>query len=213
MDTVQLLGSTLGLGFAAGMRLYATILALGLGIRFGWIDVPASFGDLRVLGEPMVLIPAGIACLVEFVSDKVPWLDSLWDSFHTFIRPIGASVLAATAFGSVDPTLKWLLVVLCGGVALSSHSSKAATRVMVNHSPEPFSNIGLSLAGDLFVPFCVWVAVEHPMVAITFVAIFAVIFIWLVPKIYRLLSRSIRALREWLGGSTKGVAPKPLAHR
>ncbi len=195
MDPVHLLATTLGLGFAAGLRLYATILALGLAIRFGALHLPASMNGLEVLAHPVVLIAAGVAYAIEFISDKIPWVDSLWDSIHTIIRPAGAAILAATAFAQVDPVMRMVLVILCGGVALSSHASKAATRLAVNHSPEPFSNIALSLAGDLVAPAALWMTAAHPLIMMTFVIAFLLVFVWLMRKIWGLLRRGIARLR------------------
>ena len=203
MDTLALIGSTLGLGFLAGIRLYATVFLLGLAIRLGWFHPGAGSAELAVLAHPAVLIVSGLACLVEFAADKIPWLDNLWDSFHTFIRPIGAAVLAAAAFGHFDPVVKAVLIVICGGVALASNSSKAATRLAVNHSPEPFSNIGLSLLEDALIPAGIWVSLKHPEVALGLVAVFLFLFLWIAPKIFRAVRLQLAALgallRSWFG--------------
>lgn len=196
MDAVHLIATTMGLGFAAGIRLYATVLGLGLAIRFGWLHLRPPMQGLEVLAHPVVLVAAGVAFAAEFVSDKIPWVDSAWDAVHTVIRPVGAVILASTAFAGVEPAMKVALVILCGGVALSSHASKAATRLAVNQSPEPFSNIALSLAGDLTVPFVVWLTAAHPLIALTCVGVFLVIFIWLARKIWALLRRGLARLRE-----------------
>jgi hypothetical protein len=198
MNLVQLLGSTLGIGFVAGVRLYATILAMGLGIRFHWFQLSAGQEHLRVLAEPLVIAVSGAACLIEFVSDKIPWVDSLWDSFHTVIRPVGAAMLAAASLGSVDPAVRMCIVIACGGVALTSHSSKASTRLLVNHSPEPFSNIALSILEDLFTPVGLWLALKHPIVALTLVLIFLAGFAWLSPKVFRLMRLQVVALLAWI---------------
>lgn len=202
MDTLQLLGSTFGLSFMAGVRLYATVLALGLGIRFGLFHPPAALSGLEVLSHPVVLFSAGAAYLAEFIADKIPWFDTLWDSVHTFIRPIGAALLGAAALGSLDPKLRIVLAILCGGIALTSHSSKAATRVMANHSPEPFSNIALSLAGDAAVPAGVWLAMSHPIAAFVLVAIALVIFAVLARVIFRKLRSVMGRLRFNRPGNT-----------
>ena len=195
MDAIQLIGSTIGLGFVAGIRLYATILALGLAIRFHLLHLSAQTASLEILAHPAVLAAAGIACLAEFFVDKVPWMDSLWDSFHTFIRPVGAAILAAAALGHVDPVLRLTLIILCGGVAFASHSSKAATRLLVNHSPEPFTNIGLSLAGDALTPFGIWLSLRHPVVALSLVVVFLGIFAWVGGNVFRSVRLQIVALR------------------
>ena len=200
MELVQLLGSTLGLGFVSGINLYATVLVLGLGIRFHIFQVAFAREHLQVLADPLVLTVAGIAFLIEFIADKIPWVDSIWDSFHTFIRPVGAIVLAVMALGHTDPALKLALVILCGGVALTSHGSKAGIRLAANHSPEPFSNIALSLAEDLLVVGGTWVAVQHPMLALGVVAVFLAGVIWLAPKVFRLIARSVRNIWSFFTG-------------
>jgi hypothetical protein len=190
MDTVQLLGSALGLGLLAGIRLYATVLILGLIARFHWFDLPSG---LDVLGHTWVLATAGAACAIEFLADKIPWLDTMWDTVHTFIRPVGAALLGAAAFQEADPALKMVIALLCGGVAFGGHSSKAATRFAVNHSPEPFSNWALSLFEDAVVPVGIWIAVSHPLIAFVLVAIFLVIFFWMFRTIFRFFRKRFNA--------------------
>jgi hypothetical protein len=186
METISLLGSTMGLGFASGLNLYATVLTVGLGIRFHLIVLNPELSKLAILASPYVLIAAGVIYLVEFFADKIPWVDSLWDAVNTLIRPLGAAALGATAIGSVDPQAA-LVAVLCGGVALSGHSAKAGTRLVVNHSPEPFSNIALSLIEDVVVVVGTWLSVRHPIVMLTLVVIFLAVFAWFAPKAFRLM--------------------------
>ena len=176
MDWTQALASALGLGFLAGIRLYGTVLAVGLAVRFGLIQLPAQLSQLHILADNRVLAVAGVAFLAEFFADKVPWVDSTWDAIHTFIRPIGAAVLGATAVWHADPATQMAVALLSGGVALAGHSAKAATRYAVNHSPEPFSNIALSLAGDLALPFGVWLWAVHPYVMLACVIAYALRF-------------------------------------
>ncbi|WP_321474634.1 DUF4126 domain-containing protein [uncultured Paludibaculum sp.] len=197
MDAIHLLATTLGLGFAAGLRLYSTVLGLGLAIRFGVLHLPPTLQGLEVLANPAVLIAAGVAFAAEFVGDKIPWVDSVWDAVHTVIRPIGAVVLAATAFADLDPVVRLVLVILCGGVALTSHATKAATRLAVNHSPEPFSNAALSLMGDVAAPFMVWLTTSHPIIALFLVIGFLFVFVWLAGRIWRLLRSGLQRLRRW----------------
>ena len=115
MDILNLLGTTLGLGLAAGLRLYATVLALGVALRMEWLTLPSELAPLQVLAHPAVLAVAGVMYVMEFVTDKVPWLDSAWDAAHTVIRPLGAAGLALTAFGQMDPAARVGLALLCGG--------------------------------------------------------------------------------------------------
>ena len=206
MDTLELIGSTMGLGFLAGIRLYATVFALGVVIRLGWFHPGAGAAGLLILAHPYVLTASGLACLVEFFADKIPWVDSAWDSFHTVIRPVGAVLLASASLGNFDPAIKTTLMILCGGVALASTGSKASTRLAVNHSPEPFSNIGLSLIEDAMVPVGMWISLKHPEIALAFVSFFLAIFLWLAPKIFRSVRLRWVALWIWLEGRQNGVA-------
>jgi hypothetical protein len=189
MGTLAIVGSLMALALASGVRLYTTVLAVGLGIRFGFLDLPQQLSDLRVLAELPVLITAGIVYVVEFVADKIPWVDTLWDTIHTFIRPLGAAIIAATALGPVDPGVKVAVTLLAAGVAFTGHSAKAGTRLVVNQSPEPFSNIGLSVAEDGLVLGSVWLAFTHPIVALTIVLLVVALILWLLPKLVRLVRR------------------------
>ena len=200
METLNLLGSTMGLGLAAGWNLYATVLTVGLGIRFGLITLNAEMAGLQVLASPYVLIAAGILFLIEFFADKIPWVDSIWDAVHTVIRPLGAAVVGATAIGAVNPETA-LIAALCAGVSLSGHSVKAGTRLLANHSPEPFSNIALSLIEDVLVVFGSWLALKYPAVMLTVVVIFLLAFAWFAPKVFRLLRvefLATLALLKWV---------------
>ncbi|MCS7041345.1 MAG: DUF4126 domain-containing protein [Bryobacteraceae bacterium] len=195
MDALQLLALALGGGVAAGLRLYATVLGLGLAIRFGWLTLPDPLRGLETLAHPAVLAVAAVAYVAEFISDKIPWFDSLWDAVHTFIRPVGAAVLGAAAFAQLDPAARLSLTLLAGGAAVSAHASKAALRFAVNHSPEPFSNWVLSLAGDFAVPALLWLTFTHPLLVLAIVTVFLCVFTWLAVKIFRLLARGVRELR------------------
>ena len=116
MDAIQILGTTLGLGVAAGMRLYATVLALGLAMRYDWLTLPEQMRALQVLEHPAILITAGVMYVMEFVSDKIPWVDSAWDAVHTFIRPVGAAALAWIVLGEALGPVQFLggLLILAG---------------------------------------------------------------------------------------------------
>lgn len=203
MDKWFPLASALGLGMLAGARLYATVLTVGLLIRFGWIAVPAAWRDAAALADTRVLIAAGLACAVEFVADKIPWVDSAWDSLHSFIRPIGAALLTSSLFATLDPAYQVLLFLVAGGAALSGHSAKAATRLAVNHSPEPLSNFVVSLAEDAAVLGGLYLLVKHPWILAAIALALLSLIAWLAPRIYR----SLRAewtilgalLRKWFG--------------
>lgn len=189
MDALELLGLSAGIGFLSGIRLYTTVLAVGLAVRFHWLDFSPDQAQWSVLAHPWVLIVAGAAAAIELVADKIAWLDSVWDGFHTFIRPVGAILLGAAAFGAVDPKLRFILILLCGGMALTSHTSKAATRIMANHSPEPFSNMAISAAEDVFQIGGLWLLMQHPLILLAIVVAFLIAFVWLFRKIVRAVRR------------------------
>jgi len=204
MDLLPLLGSTLGLGMMAGLNLYATVLAVGLGVRFGFIHLDSAFSRLEVLADPWVLGVAGAAFLIEFVADKIPWVDSLWDSFHTVIRPVGAVLLGVTAAGGMDPASRTVIGLLAGAVALTGHTTKAGTRLAVNHSPEPFSNIALSLGEDAVAIGGAWLAMSHPLVALGLVLLLVALFAIFAPVLVRLLrleAAAVSGALRWLFGA------------
>jgi hypothetical protein len=203
MDTLMPLASSLGLGMLAGARLYATVFAIGLLLRFEWITLPAAWQHASVLADTRVLIAAGIACAIEFIADKIPWVDSIWDSVHTFIRPIGAALMTSSLFSNLEPAYKVVLFLMAGGMAFSGHSAKAATRLAVNHSPEPFSNLALSLGEDAFVAGGIYMLVKHPWAMAAIALGFLGVFAWLAPLAYRALRAEWTAfgalLRKWAG--------------
>jgi hypothetical protein len=213
MDTLELIGSAMGLGLLSGLRLYFTVLALGLGIRFDLFHFTGQFSGLHVLADNKVMIGAGIGFVMEFLADKIPWVDSIWDAVHTFVRPIAAVVLGAAAFAQVDPGLRILLSLIAGGMAVSSSASKAATRLVVNHSPEPFSNIALSIMGDIAAPIGIWLTTTHPLVMMAIAIPFFLVFLWLVPRVFRLLRLEVAALYGLLdrvfGVEKEGLVPVP----
>ena len=196
MGNIGLLGSALGLSFLAGIRLYATVLAVGLAVRFHLLHLNAGMEGLNMLADWRVLTVAGIAFLAEFFADKIPYLDSAWDAVHTFIRPVGAAVLAAAALGDMDPALRTCIAILAGGVALTSHSGKAATRALANHSPEPFSNVALSFIEDAIVPAGVWLATAHPVFTLCVVIVLVVLTVLFVRIAIRAVRHTFGAIRR-----------------
>ena len=186
MHIIQLLGSTLGLGLVSGINLYATVLVVGFGIRLGLIVPHPGLEQLQVLANPIVLAVAGIIFLIEFLADKIKWIDSIWDAVHTFIRPLGAAAIGATAIGQTGPEAV-VIALLCGGVALSGHSTKAGIRLLVNHSPEPYSNVVVSLLEDGAVVIGTYLAIQYPYVMLVVVAVFMIGFLWFAPKAFRLI--------------------------
>jgi len=148
METLEMLGVALGLASLAGLNLYLTVFVTGLAIRMDWVNLLPQFHGLDVLGNPIIVGVAGFLFLVEFLADKVPWVDTAWDAVHTFIRPIGAAALAIAVLGDLHPVFEIVAALVAGGMALTSHVAKSGTRLVANGSPEPVSNIGLSLAED-----------------------------------------------------------------
>lgn len=187
---LRTLGFAMGSAWLSGINLYATVLTLGLLQRFGMAHLP---GDLDFLSHTWVLAISAALCAIQFVADKIPAVDSVWDMVHTFIRVPAGAVLAASAFAHFDSRVQLLAFLLGGGIALSSHGAKTATRLAANTSPEPFSNFGLSLLGDaLAVGGSVLVAL-HPVVLATIAVISVVISLLLLHWIWRWMRRLFRA--------------------
>lgn len=186
METLQLLGAALGLATLAGINLYLTVFVTGLAIQQHWITLSAQYQGLAILGEPAIVIVAGILYFIEFLADKVPGLDSAWDAVHTAIRPIGGAFLTLRALGTPDPVFDVIVALLGGGVTLTAHSAKAGTRLLVNASPEPFSNIALSTAEDIGVLGGLWLIKNYPATSfVVFTCLLATILYWL-PRLFRI---------------------------
>jgi hypothetical protein len=163
MDWLATLGRTMGFSLAAGVNLYATVAILGLANRYGWVQLPDQF---KVFDNPWIIGAAGALYAIEFVADKIPWVDSIWDSVHTLIRPVGAAAIAVASIGEQSPTVTGLVALLGGTIAAGSHATKAGTRVVANTSPEPFSNWFLSLAEDAFVIGLSFITLKFPLLAL-----------------------------------------------
>lgn len=191
MDVLQQLGVALGLASLAGINLYLTVLLAGVLIRYDFIHLADQYHNLEVLGHPWVMAVAGVLFFLEFFADKVPWVDSLWDSVHTVIRPVGGTLLALQALGDMAPPIQLIAGLLAGGAALTTHSAKAGTRLLINHSPEPFSNVSMSLAEDIAVTGGVFLMLLKPVIAlIVFSALLTGL--WMVfPRIFRLIRSSL----------------------
>ena len=162
MEVLASLGRTMGFSFAAGINLYATVAILGLASRYGWVELPAQY---QVFNNTWLIGGALVLYVVEFVADKVPWVDSMWDAVHSVIRPLGGAAIAVATLGDASPTMETLIAVFGGALAASTHFSKAGTRVMANASPEPFTNWALSLGEDAFVVGLGVLALKVPAVA------------------------------------------------
>jgi hypothetical protein len=190
MDVLTTLGRTLGFSFSAGINLYATVAILGLASRYGWVELPPQF---KVFDHDLVIGAALVLYVIEFVADKVPWVDSIWDAVHTAIRPIGGAIIAVSTFGEASPAMKGLVALLGGTIAASTHATKAGTRAVANTSPEPFTNWILSFTEDLFVVGLGFVALKYPIVALVITAVLLVIIISFGAVIWRLFRRRFQA--------------------
>ncbi|MGH7198013.1 MAG: DUF4126 domain-containing protein, partial [Candidatus Omnitrophota bacterium] len=169
-------------GWASGISIYLTIAIMGISARMGWIDLPAG---LDVLSHPLVIALAILVYVVEFVADKVPFVDSAWDAVHTFIRPTGAlaiGFMAGTEHGLLAQTA---LAIVTGSIALDSHAVKSATRLAVNTSPEPFSNIATSLAEHSFVFFLFWLFIKHPIICLVVLALLVLLSFFVLRALWR----------------------------
>jgi hypothetical protein len=191
MNPIETLGLALGAGFSSGLNLYATVATLGLLQRFGVLHLPPH---LQVLSHPWVLGIALALYLVEFFADKIPYLDTIWDVAHTFIRPPAAALLAFAAAGGVAPEWRWGAALLAGGVALTSHGTKASARAAVNASPEPFSNWILSFGEDVLAVWLTWMATAHPLATTIVVAALVAFSAFLLYHLFRFARRAVQRL-------------------
>jgi Domain of unknown function (DUF4126) len=191
MNPVETLGLALGAGFSSGLNLYATIATLGILQRSHIIHLPVS---LQVLAHPWVIGVAVALYVVEFFADKIPYVDTIWDTIHTLIRPPAAAVLAYASAGAAPPEWRWCAALLAGGVALTSHGTKASTRAAVNSIPEPFSNWTLSLGEDVLAVWLSWMAAAHPTATIVIVALLVVLALFLLFHLFRFLRRTLQRL-------------------
>lgn len=185
MHILEQLGVALGLASLAGVNLYLTVLLAGLAVRFDWLHLAAQHQNLEVLGHPVVLFVAGLLFCLQFFADKVPWVDSLWDSVHTFIRPVGGVLLGLEAVGDMPLYVKVTAALLAGGAALTTHGAKAGTRLLVNQSPEPVSNVAVSVSEDVAVAGGVALTLLNPMVALVTFGSILIILWMLLPRLWR----------------------------
>ena len=187
---------TLGVSWASGINLYAVLLVLGIGGYTGNIDLPK---DLHILQSPIVILAAGIMYVIEFFVDKIPGVDSGWDTVHTFIRIPAGAILAAGAVGDVSPALQMASGILGGGLSATSHATKAGSRLLINTSPEPLSNWSASLLEDFVVLSGLWAAFNHPVVFLSILVFFIAFAIWLLPRILYAFTLIIKKIGTWLG--------------
>lgn len=206
-DVVATIAMTLGLGWASGINLYAAILMFGLGGATGYVDLPPG---LELLQSPLVIAAAGLMYCVEFFADKVPGVDSTWDGLHTFIRLPAGALLAAAAVGDVGPAAELAAALVGGSLAATSHATKAGSRLLINTSPEPFSNWTASVAEDISVVGGLWLALNHPILFLCCLLAFVALAVYLLPKIMRLIVRALRAIGRLLG-LVKDISEQPEA--
>jgi hypothetical protein len=204
----QLLALAAALGWASGVRLYLVVLVTGLVGYFGWAPLPAG---LQILAHPAVIAASGFMVLVEFFADKIPGLDSLWDFVHTAIRIPAGAALAAAVFGADHAVLATVAAIIGGGLAATAHVTKTTARAAINTSPEPFSNIGVSLAEDGAVSGGLWLAFAHPLLFGLALLVVLVLSVWLIRHCWRFLSGLLRKLVSVFAGRTPAPAPQPEA--
>lgn len=196
-DILPYIALSMGVAWASGINLYAAILVVGLLGLTGHMPLPEP---LQVLQNPLVIGVAGFMYCVEFFADKIQGVDSAWDTLHTFVRIPAGAVLAATAVGEVDPAITLSAALVGGGLAAGTHLTKASTRLLVNTSPEPFSNIAASLAEDTPVVGGLLTAVYYPSLFLVLLVLFVALMLWLLPILWRALKGIFASLRGLFGG-------------
>jgi hypothetical protein len=191
VNPLQTLGLALGAGLSSGLNLYATVATLGVLQRFGVIHLPPA---LEIVAHPIVLGIAVALYVIEFLADKVPYLDTVWDAIHTFIRPPAAALIAYGAAASAPPQWRWAAALLAGGVAFTSHGTKASTRAAVNTVPEPFTNWVLSFGEDLLAVWLTWFTTVHPIATIVVVVFLLILSVFLLYRFFRFLRAAFAKL-------------------
>jgi hypothetical protein len=202
LDLAGLLALAAGLGWAAGLRLYTVIFVVGMAGRLGWIVLPPG---LHLLEHPVVLGAAGLMLIIEFFADKIPLLDSVWDTVHTFIRIPAGAALAAMVFGGQGIEWQTAMALMGGTLAAGTHFTKAGTRAMINTSPEPFSNVAASFGEDVVVISGLWLMFAHPWLMLALLLLLVIAAAWLLPKLWRGIAALIRGFslpRPTAGGNT-----------
>jgi len=202
MGIVETIALTMGVAWASGINLYAALFMLGWMGTTGDINLPP---DLEVLTNPLVMTAAGFMYCVEFFADKVPGVDTGWDTLHTFIRIPAGAMLASAAVGDVTPAVELAAFIVGGSLATGSHATKAGTRVLINTSPEPFTNWTASVGEDIMVIGGLWAALNHPWLFIAALIIFILLVIWLLPKLWR----GIKRVFGWLGRKLGFIEEEP----
>jgi len=199
MNMIQVLGLALGAAWTSGLNLYATVAMLGLLQHYKLAQLP---GGLHVLDNHWIIGVAIFLYVVEFFADKIPYVDTVWDGVHTFIRVPAGAVLAAAATSDINPTVQVVALLLGGGLALSTHGTKATVRAGANLSPEPLTNWALSLSEDVLAVGAVVLAVVYPVGMFALLLIFLLLLIWILPKVLRRIRRMSKAAADFFRGRT-----------
>ena len=212
MDVLQTLAVALGLAALSGYSLYLTVFLTGLAVHFDWIHLAPQYASLHVLADPAVIIVSGILFVIEFFIDKIPWLDSLWDAIHTVIRPIGGALLAIQALGHPGPVFNVIVGLIAGAVTFTSHSVKTGTHLVVNQSPEPFSNVAVSLGENVMVGAMFALLWSHPLVALGILLVLFSVAFYFLPRIWRTISIRIWFIRQKMKQPARRTAVELLAN-
>ena len=198
MDMAQLLALAAALGWASGIRLYAVVFITGMAGWMGWLPLPAG---LIALQHPAVLAGSGFMLFIEFFADKIPGLDTLWDLVHSVIRVPAGAALAAGVFGADSATMGLMAGLIGGSLAATSYATKATTRAAINTSPEPFSNIAMSLVEDGLVIGMMWLATNYPVTFGVVLTVVLILSIWLLIVLIKFLKSLVRRVKAWFGGA------------
>jgi Domain of unknown function (DUF4126) len=211
MDVLQTLAVALGLAALSGYSLYLTVFLTGLAVHFDWIHLAPQYASLHVLSDPAVIIVSGILFVIEFFVDKIPWVDSLWDAIHTVIRPIGGALLAIQTLGHPGPVFNVIIGLIAGAVTFTSHSVKTGTRLIVNQSPEPFSNVAVSLGENLLLGAMFALLWSHPLVALGILLVFFSVAFYFLPRIWRTIRIRVWFIRQKMKQPARRTAVELLA--
>ena len=203
MDLLTQSALAAGLAWGSGLRLYAVLFLCGSLQRLGYVQLP---GELTLLAHDWVLVASGVMLVGEFIADKVPAFDSAWDALHTFIRIPGGMLLAWGAFAEQGPAAQLAAGIVGGAITSSAHFTKAGTRALINHSPEPFSNWFASFSEEGLLLMGLWLAFQHPVLFLLLLVLFVLLMLWLLPRLWRALRWSYRQLRERFGSGARGPA-------
>ncbi|MGR9105752.1 MAG: DUF4126 domain-containing protein [Gammaproteobacteria bacterium] len=205
-DITSTIALTMGVAWASGINLYATLLMLGILANTGNLQLPA---DLAIVADPLVMIAAGFMYCVEFFTDKIPGVDTGWDAIHTFIRIPAGALLAAGAIGDVGPAAQVAAALVGGSLTAGTHATKAGSRVLINMSPEPFSNWAASISEDIATFAGLWAALYHPVLFLVLLVLFVLVCIWIMPKLWK----GIKTAFRFLGGLFKKEEQSPSINR